>query len=191
MIHIPIVHDQADLGSLNESVRNLTVQKKGLQGWRTSRERVDLIWRRIEDFLESLSLPYENVRVFQDGLPVCDFEMNIVKELSDKGSRNHQILQRMSERGAEIMGTESPDLLVKEYQLAKVALSVKSPMRKQKVDADRKRRSRFLLSKRDQFIASRINETLLEGETGILFLGMLHSIFQWLNEDIKVFNHTF
>jgi hypothetical protein len=43
-----------------------------------------------------------------------------------------------------------------------------------------------LLKRRDQFIADRINDTLCPGETGILFLGMLHSLRHLLDEQIKV-----
>jgi len=43
-----------------------------------------------------------------------------------------------------------------------------------------------LLQRRDQYIARRINETLRGGETGLLFLGLLHSIRPWLDEDVQV-----
>jgi hypothetical protein len=46
--------------------------------------------------------------------------------------------------------------------------------------------SEELLKKRDRFIARRINSTLRPGETGILFLGMLHSLAALLDEDIRV-----
>jgi len=43
-----------------------------------------------------------------------------------------------------------------------------------------------LLDRRNRFIAYRINTTLCTGETGILFLGMLHSLENLLNKDINV-----
>jgi hypothetical protein len=43
-----------------------------------------------------------------------------------------------------------------------------------------------LLKRRDQYIARRINDTLLAGETGLIFLGMLHSVRSWLDKDIRV-----
>ena len=45
-----------------------------------------------------------------------------------------------------------------------------------------------LIEKRDRFIASRIDTTLHEGEIGMLFLGMLHSIAPLLAKDIKLLN---
>ncbi len=41
-------------------------------------------------------------------------------------------------------------------------------------------------SKRDEFIADRINKTLKEGETGLLFLGAHHHINMLLDTDIVV-----
>ncbi len=46
--------------------------------------------------------------------------------------------------------------------------------------------SDILLQRRDQFIGQRINDTLKSGETGILFLGMLHSLERYLKQDVKV-----
>ena len=43
-----------------------------------------------------------------------------------------------------------------------------------------------LLQRRDQFIGRRISQTLLAGETGLLFVGMLHSVEPWLDQDIQV-----
>jgi pheromone shutdown protein TraB len=54
------------------------------------------------------------------------------------------------------------------------------------VAAPRRALSEALLQRRDQFMAQRIHETLKSGETGILFLGMLHSLERYLNPDVKV-----
>ena len=43
-----------------------------------------------------------------------------------------------------------------------------------------------LLKQRDEFIAGRINETLAEGETGILFIGAYHDVVHRLAPDIRV-----
>ena len=43
-----------------------------------------------------------------------------------------------------------------------------------------------LLVRRDQYIANRINRSLSAGETGILFLGMLHAVERYLDPDIRV-----
>lgn len=43
-----------------------------------------------------------------------------------------------------------------------------------------------LLKKRDQFIAQRINNTLIPGETGIIFLGMLHDLEGLVDKTIHI-----
>ena len=113
------------------------------------------------------------MRVYQDGLPVCEHEQEIVAELAEAGSRNHRLLLSLQARGAVLMGTESPELLVEEYQLASAALAQgrASPA---KMRRDRLRDT--LLERRDRYVADRINETLGAGETGILFMGMLHEV---------------
>ena len=51
--------------------------------------------------------------------PFAGGKLEIVKELAKAGSRNHRLLLRLQERGAILMGTESADLLVREYKLVK------------------------------------------------------------------------
>ena len=146
---------------------------------------IDLIWTEIEAAIDALALSFDRVRLYQDGLPVCGREAEIVTELAQAGSRNHQLLLRLMAQGAVLMGTESGDLLVQEYQLAKQSLTTRPP-RAAGLAASRRASSEALLQRRDQFIAQRINETLKTGETGILFLGMLHSLERYLHPDIKV-----
>ena len=72
---------------------------------------------------------------------------------------------------------------MEEYELAKRGLqSDKIPSNSTK-ELDE---SPSLLQRRDAFIAQRIHETLLPGETGVIFLGMLHSLEPWLVKDIHV-----
>lgn len=185
LFYFPIVHTQADMGELRESVVRATLAKVGRAGLSRKTVAVERIWTEIEQVIDSLALSFDRVRLYQDGLPVCGREAEIVTELAQGGSRNHQLLLRLMARGATIMGTESGDLLVQEYQLAKQALAARPP-RAAGVAAQRRALTEALLQRRDQFIAQRINTTLKPGETGILFLGMLHSVERHLHQDLKV-----
>jgi hypothetical protein len=186
LIYLPIIHTQADMGALSESIRRLKVKRLGRKGWERNLNLVDKLWVRIEQAIESLVLPYERVRLYQDGLPVCGREVEIVAELAKAGSRNHQLLLRLREKGATIMGTESSELLVEEYQLVKEDFSTGKPEVATRGEARRKALRDSLLKRRDQYIARRINGTLLRGEAGLIFLGMLHSVGPWLDKDIRV-----
>ena len=185
LIYLPIVHTQADMGALKESVARATLEKMGRAGLARKTAAIDQIWTEIEAAIDALALSFDRVRLYQDGLPVCGREAEIVTELAQAGSRNHQLLLRLMAQGAVLMGTESGDLLVQEYQLAKQSLTARPP-RAAGVAAPRRALSEALLQRRDQFMAQRINDTLKPGETGILFLGMLHSLERYLHQDVKV-----
>jgi hypothetical protein len=186
LIYIPIIHTQADMGALSESIQRLKVKRLGRKGWERTVNLVDKLWARIEQAIESLVLPYERVRLYQDGLPICGREVAIVAELAEAGSRNHRLLLRLREKGATIMGTESSELLVEEYQLVKEVFASGKPKVATRGEARQKALRDSLLKRRDQYIARRINDTLLAGETGLIFLGMLHSVRSWLDKDIRV-----
>ncbi len=186
LLYIPIVHSQSDMGTLSESVRKMTLQKLGARVWHQKVNLVDRFWSMVEDALNRLSVVYEQTRLYQDGVPVCGKELDIVKELSKKGSLNHQLLVRLIEKGATIMGTESPDLLIEEYKLTHLILESGDLKEAIRVEAMQTAASNLLLAKRDAFIAARIDHTLSAGETGILFLGMLHNLAGLLPADIKI-----
>jgi hypothetical protein len=127
--------------------------------------------------------------VYQDGLPICDKEEEIVADLAKMGSPNFKILLRLKEVGATIMGTESSSLLIEEYHQTKQILKISEAggsIQDANVIEKHRKASSLLLEKRDAFIAARIDQTLQSGETGILFLGMLHNPVKFLPSDIHV-----
>jgi len=186
LFYIPIVHSQSDMGTLSESIKKVTLQKLGERTWRRKHNLIEQFWSGIEATLDTLSLSYAQTRVYQDGLPVCDKEIEIVTEIAKKGSPNHRLLVRLMEKGATIMGTESAELLIEEYHLIKKILESEDVKKALEIEARQKEVGDLLLEKRDAFIAERIATTLKEGETGILFLGMLHNVADCLPEDIHV-----
>jgi hypothetical protein len=185
LIHIPIIHTEADMGRLSGPVRQAALQKLGVRGIKKKADLIDKVWTLIEKTVDGLDLSFEKVRLYQDGLPVCGNESGIVADLAAE-SRNHRLLMRLMDKGAVIMGTESPELLLEEYKLTKKILTAGGNLKSMKIETHQKPVSDSLLKKRDQFIANRINDTLCPGETGILFLGMLHSLGHLLDEQIKV-----
>ena len=185
LIYCPIIHTQADMGALKDPVSRTTREKLGRAGLPRHLAAIDQRWTQIEQVLHSLPLSFNRVRLYQDGLPVCGREAEIVRKLARDGNRNHQLLEHLMSQGGILMGTESSDLLVQEYQLASQSFIGRQP-RAAGIQAQRRALSQTLLTQRDQFIARRINETLKPGETGILFLGMLHSVERYLDRDIKV-----
>jgi hypothetical protein len=183
LYHFPIIHTSVDMGALSETIRRSELKEMGQTAWKRKMAVIDRMWTDIEGFIGELRLPIEKIRLYQDGLPVCGREVDIVRELADGGSRNHRLLLRLAEKGAVVMGTESPELLVEEYELAKKLLEGGDSPRDGAVP---KGLSERVLDRRDRFIAGRINGTLRPGETGMLFLGMLHTVEKLLDGDIRV-----
>ncbi len=186
LIWVPIVHSQADLGSLGGAVRDLHVARGGEAAWEERVRAVDEFWQRIRSEIGLLGLDYRHVRLYQDGLPNCGHEAAIVRDLAQGGSENHRILADLMAGGARVVGTECPDLLLEEYELMRGILGALESREGHHLTPLEKGRSRAILEKRDAYIAERIAQTLGEGETGLLFLGMLHSIAGRLPDSIHV-----
>lgn len=185
LFYIPIVHTETDMGALSESVKKASLQKMGLQGWKRKKQIIGRFWNDIEKAINNLNLPYSRTKIYQDGLPVCEGgkELEIVNQLASTGSRNHELLDKLIRKGATLMGSESPDLLVMEYNLAMNTFN--NPTSSLKGE-DMKIQSAEILKKRDEFIAKRINDTLKDGEVGVLLIGLLHNVVPLLDVDIEV-----
>lgn len=186
LIYIPIIHTEADMGRFGETLRKAALKEIGFKSWRRKQDFTNRMWDRIEEAIQGLNLAHEKVRLYQDGLPVCGREAEIVRDLAHARSRNHQLLMRLMEKGAALMGTESAELLVQEYELVKQMMAARGDPDRAGVLSHQKMVSGRVLRERDRHIAHRINTTLGTGETGILFLGMLHSLEGLLDKDILV-----
>ena len=186
LIHVAIVHSPADFGSLREQVKESFQKQFGSQKWNKHLDDVEQFWDQIHREILHTRLDWPRVRLYQDGLPVCGRELEIVSQVAASGSRNHQLLLELAHRGAHLMGSEDPALLMEEYARAKASLSGNGAAQADSERSGASRSADDLLRKRDQFIATTINQTLREGETGLLFLGMTHSALQFLDSDVRV-----
>lgn len=185
LIWVPIIHTTADMGTMEPELRALYEEKTGTQ-WESHKTAVEEMWDLITDKIEQLDLDYSRVRLYQDGLPECGQELEIARDIAESGSRNHQLLLQFVDRGATLMGTESRDLLLEEYQTLQETLETLKSGEAENAPPDRRKQSLELLRKRDRHIAERIGETLEPGETGIVFLGLLHSIKDLFPSDVEV-----
>ena len=186
LIWVPIIHAGADMGSLKDSVRELYMQEIGPDEWEKHTTVIDEMWRDIGEEIEQLHLDYRRVRLYQDGLPDCGREKEIVTKLAESGSQNYQLLLSLMERGAQLTGTESSALLTEEYELARRLLDCLDSQKKGGASWLQSEVSRSLLARRDKYIAGRIDRTLDPSQSGLIFLGMLHSLHTVLPADIEV-----
>lgn len=178
----PILHSRADLGGLEERVAARAIERVGRKQWEERCQSIEQGWGRVEEVIDSLELEYDRCRIYQDGLPVSGHELKIVTDLAQSGSRNYQLLLTLCDRGATLMGTESLELLLEEYLLLRNYLTKGEQANREALEL----RGTELLSQRDAYIAKRIKSTLNVGESGLLFLGMLHSVDDLLMSDIDV-----
>ena len=182
LLAIPIIHTEHDMGTLLEQIKREYVARFGQEKWHAHLKSIDDVWGGIRQMLVMLELPQTSVRLYQDGLPVCGKELEIVRDVAGQGSINYQLLLELIEKGAKLEGTEDPGLLLQEYRFHQEQLGNSLPEQaSQRVELSQK-----LLMERDKFIAERINSTLLVGEIGVLFLGLAHSIDAFLDADILV-----
>ncbi len=163
---IPILHAAADLGSFAPKIQASRASQSCVQ--------IDQIWSQVRNLVLELEFDYTRLRLYQDSLPICGFEHKIVSDLALQGSANFRLLAELMDRGAQLVGTESPQLLLQELEW------VRSP------HLATAERLRELTLERDRFIADRIDRTLAAGEEGLVFMGMLHDLAPYLSETIAL-----
>ncbi|MBI3291700.1 MAG: hypothetical protein HYZ73_02665 [Elusimicrobia bacterium] len=186
LVYIPVIHTAVEMGSMAETLKTAYFERFGEEQWASHLKAIEQMWDGLQRKIEALELEYSNTKLYQDGLPICGRELEIVTEVAERGSHNHQILLELVKKGCTLMGTESQALLVQEYRNLQQALQRRgSPTPVWKVLWSRWTAQR-LLHQRDRFIAQRITDTLGPGETGLLFMGIQHEVDRYLPRGVSV-----
>ena len=185
LLYVPIIHMEPDLGSEATAIASKSSSLFGEKRWAKHKESVAKFWERIADYFTTIDA--STLKIYQDGLPADGaLGRKIVEEAAKRGSKNHQIILSLMARGAEISKTEDPSLLQEEYEYITRLTRSRSIPEKTIASARYKLRKNQLTKERDKFVAKTIDETLKEGETGVLFMGSYHNIFPYLPKDIVV-----
>jgi len=98
ILYIPIVHNQADLGSLGSQLSLEGVKKYDVSLWHDHLEQVDKSWDEIEIEISKhlKKISFDKIKIYQDGLPaVYDIGIKIVKDAAKKGSKNYNIIDNL------------------------------------------------------------------------------------------------
>ncbi len=189
LLYIPIVHNQADLGSLGTALSSEGERKYGAQQWTEHLQQVNRSWDEIENEISMRlnDFPSGSVRIYQDGLPANgETGIKIIKDTAQKGSKNYTIIDNLLTAGAILELAENKDLLFKEYYLLSDISKAETPEKQLMAYLAYQEFSDEILNDRDKFIANKINETLKDGEIGIAFFGAAHSVIDKLAKDIEV-----
>jgi len=171
------------MGSLYGILKDEYIRRFGTEKWEEHNRIIEDFWQGVREKVLGLKLDYQRTRLYQDGLPLCGKEIDIVHELLRMGSRNHQILMELIQLGAKIEGTEDPKLLLKEYTYLRDA---SANSENQQAKRRYQTMAKSLLQRRDSYIALRIDKTLDDGETGLLFIGISHRVDEKLPKDIQI-----
>jgi len=173
-LHIfPIIHTDIELGSYGPVYKKYFISKNGLAAWKRKWATVRHLWDCIETIILKMDLDYQKLRIYQDSLSVEMRADVMVNEMTARGSRNYSVINSLLKKGAQIMGTENSVYLLEQYSRLQLGSETSSNNDKE------------LLKKRDAFIAQRIEATLRDDETGLLFIGAEHDICPYLYPDIK------
>lgn len=174
LVIIPIVHTPADWGELRDKVPVIGEDQEAA---------ITRYWTGIYRYIEDLSMQFK-LRVYQDSLPNLPDEQ-ISKFIEGVQTANFVLLCMLKERGAIVMGTEDPFLVKEEVDNLRVVLTA------DKASGEEARyhymkQSALILEQRDDYIARRIDQTLQDGETGLLLIGADHAVGRHLESRMQV-----
>ena len=112
LIYIPVIHTEVDMGSMAGSLKEAYLSRYGEERWAGHVKAIEQMWDGIKRKVDLLGLDCPKTKLYQDGLPLCGKELQIVTEVAARGSRNHRILLDLVQKGCTLIGTESPQLLL-------------------------------------------------------------------------------
>lgn len=175
------------MGSIADGINKKGTSELGSEAWQAHIKTIEKYWDLIADYCERPELDKKALKIYQDSM-VADGEIakKIIEDNLKMGSRNYRIISKLISKGAEIVKTEDFSLVKKELDIYKSISESDRLLKKLFKLLIIKRKRNVLIKKRDAFIAASIDETLLPGETGLLFLGAYHNILNKLPADIEV-----
>ncbi len=178
LIVIPIVHTKADFGQLGQRMNiDDEVQDMARQ-----------YWNGVFDFVQSLPVDFSSLRVYQDGLPdTGDDDVSLVVEKAQ--TPNYEVIRWLRDKGAHIVGTEDKGLLVRQYNLLQAILTT-DPIEDEdgyiNARLEYRNETPILSQQRNIYITQRVKDTLPEGGTGILFIGLAHEVKKMLEKEMNI-----
>lgn len=185
LIYVPIIHTDADMGSVGAAIEKQSSAYIGSERWLKHKQMVGKFWGNVTAYFAAYDAA--NLKIFQDGLPAGgELGMKIVLKAAGQGSLNYRIILDLLNRGAVLCQTEDPGLLRTEYELLNSLVQPAGHPKKQISRPQHKSRLERLMIERDKFVAGSIDTSLNEGETGVLFMGSFHDVLKRLPAGIQV-----
>lgn len=194
LIWVPIIHNYADMGIPAEEALD---PRGEFYEFNCS---IDRLWDIVGMEISRVQPDFPKTQIYMDswyeGLTMRDAE-----EVAMSGSRNFQLIVRYSYRGAKLMETETKELMFIPVSFLRSARRrFLEPrwfhgIRKQILFEIYYWNGWFEFSSvvvenmdaRDRYVAKRIQDTLAEGGTAILFMGAMHDPIKYITDkDIEI-----
>ena len=185
LIWIPILHSPLDQQTLSTRIRKQYIRRAGTGAWEEHIRVVRELWKNIHGHLARLELTPSQIRIYHEGLVGGTELTKMVADRAQSGSLSHQVVLNLVEKGARIEETECAELLAREESLL-CFLQPGTPDAPPALSVEQQEQRDHLFEMRDRYISERIGASLNDGEVGLLFLGMLHSLRGLLPPDIPM-----
>lgn len=186
LFYVPVLHTQREARSIAFSVSGKFSEVQWHERPAEPEKTIQEMWNGISKKILELKLSSPSVRIYQDALPVCGIESEIVIKLAHKGSPNHQLIQELMKKGAHLEGTEDPELLIEENDYLMQLFADHSSIHTNFSLKKYHDKSMQLLAKRDAFIADRIISTTKPGEIPLVFMGVKHQLEKLLKSHFVI-----
>ena len=185
LIYIPIIHAYSDMGSAAPALERQSIDYIGNDRWVKHKATVKRFWENMSTYFASLDAA--NLKIFQDGLPVDgEVGIKIVLKAANQDSANYRIILDLVKRGAVLCKTEDPSLLKVELEQLNSFTGLKTDRAKRSSYSEYKSGREKLAIDRDKFVAASIDTCLMEGESGVLFMGSYHDVLKYLPSNIEI-----
>jgi hypothetical protein len=185
LILVPVVHMSSDMGSLAKDLDRRGIADLGEELWKEHIKTVETYWDELSHYFDTMHV--SDMKIYQDGM-IAEGEVGqmIVQEGVKSGSKNYELVSELLKRGGFLVKTEDYKLVKKERDRLIAITQAKSLTKKLIAFMKYKVTKNSLLNKRDEFIARRVDETLNQDETGIIFIGAYHNIKGRLSKDVRI-----
>ena len=186
LLLIPIIHSEKEMGSLRSDIAEIIDERFGKEKRDDHRKQVARFWEDLRLLVADILSQARGttIRIYQDGIPIGgEIGTKLVRMGAQDGIPNHQIVLSIIEAGGILEKTESPVLLKEEYEIVKSIITAKTGPERESLSEKYKKRLYELTIERDKYIAGRINESLHDGELGILFIGATHEPMQYFDKE--------
>lgn len=192
LYYVPIAHTKEDYGVLGGIIQKTIEENPDPNIKKYLEEQVREIqdfWKLAKEEIIKEVKDFRGVRIYQDSFPVPVGERDKILQFfgylleENPKSPNFLLIKELLARGAILEGTEDFELVKEHLEIYLKAVRAQTREEQSRILMSNALRSKELIQKRDEFIAKRINETLLpEDGKGLLLIGGDHRVIQELDK---------